>query len=421
MENDREMQNIMMNMRGAGAAMRGMFLFNNAAAVGTVMLLNTFIRRMVSKKLLKPGEAKDLESFIAKTGGAYQIYNIPAIDQEKLKEELTASGLQFSILPDLNKNDGIIQVAIDTKDKDRFMPWFERHVLSNLKGGEKKRYDLENLTNGNVSIISIPFEDQVTLVQDDFSNLGINYTILPDLNVGDGEIQIMVANADVSKAQHWYKVYSENLIKSDPEAQIGDMKVIGQEQYLDTARTDERAYIENAATKYQEANKEFERPPGELEMATARMAATQSKTRTTADIEYENLKNNINYVEISINHKTLVEESSFGGFKETQAGSLFASRIPGTWGDSEQTLVVDADNVFLADDGITYVTFLERDKAPIVLDQDGKPIASKLRESGQSIFNNHYDIVNRKFKDKSKVLDKTIKPVKMPTPPKLTK
>lgn len=425
MENDREMQNIMMNMRGTGAAMRGMFLFNNAAAVGSVMLLTTFIRRMVSKKLLKPGEAKDLESFIARNGGAYQIYNIPKIEQEQLKEDLTALGLQFSVLPDLNKEDGFIQVAIDSKDKDKFIPYFERHVLSNLRGGEKSRFDLENLTNGNVSIISVPFEEESKLLQEDFSSLGINYSNLPDLNVGDGEIQLLIANADVSKAQHWYRIYMESLLNEDPEAEIKEMKVISQGEYLDTARTTERAYTENAATKYLEANKEFDRPPGELENATAQLAASQTQTKTMADIDYENLKNDMNYLEISVNRESLIDKSSYGGFKETPAGALFASRIPGTWGDNEQTLVVDADNVFMADDGLTYVAFLEKNDIPIVLDSTGKVLPMESRKTGQSIYAKHYAKVDRHFKNKSKAvevdLNKKMTQTKAPSPPNLTK
>lgn len=410
MENDRETQSIMMNIRGAGAMMKGILLFNNAAAVGTVMLLSTFIKRLANKKLLKPGEVKNLDAFIRKTGGTYQIYNIPAISKEQLADELTKSGLQFHVLPDLNKNDGIIQVAIDKKDKDKFNPWFERHILANLKGGEHSRFELENLTNNNLSIISVPMEEKVELLRKDFDTLGINYTLLPDLRVGDGEIQLMVANADLQKAQHWYKLYQEGIIKLNPEAEVGELRVITQEQYTETARTTEKEYIKNADPQYQAANKEFEREPGELELTAAIAGSAQQKT--TSDIEYEQLKNDIAFEEITINKETLVENSSYGGFKTTSAGDLFASRIPGTYGDSELTMVIDAENVFETDDGLTYIAFLHKDEKPIMLDKDGKPISPERKLTGSEIYAKHYEKVERQFKNKERVAEKGIKSLK---------
>lgn len=43
--------------------------------------------------------------------------------------------------------------------------------------------------------------------------MGINYSQLPDLHVGDGEIQVVVANADLPKVESWYKLYREDLLK----------------------------------------------------------------------------------------------------------------------------------------------------------------------------------------------------------------
>ena len=38
------------------------------------------------------------------------------------------------------------------------------------------------------------------MLKDDFDVLQVNYSMLPDLNVGDGDIQVVVANADLAKS-----------------------------------------------------------------------------------------------------------------------------------------------------------------------------------------------------------------------------
>ena len=56
---------------------------------------------------------------------------------------------------------------------------------------------LNHLTSGRTSIVSIPVEQKIDLLTDDFAVLQVNYSILPDLQVGDGEIQVVVANAGI--------------------------------------------------------------------------------------------------------------------------------------------------------------------------------------------------------------------------------
>lgn len=53
------------------------------------------------------------------------------------------------ILPDLEKNDGMLQVAVYQPDRENFGSWYQRHILSHMTGGEKDIQELRNLTSGS--------------------------------------------------------------------------------------------------------------------------------------------------------------------------------------------------------------------------------------------------------------------------------
>ena len=193
-------------------AARYMDPFFKITAVGTVLLLQYFAR-MVKEKKLSVTEFTDFQKFLKVTEGKYDIMNVPEIPEEQLREELNTLGIHYMILPDLEKNDGMLQVAVYQPDRENFVAWYQRHIMSQMTGGEKGLQELKNLTSGKTTIISIPLEDEKEIVQEDFEVMGINYSQLPDLHVGDGEIQIVVANADIPKVESWYKLYRDDLLK----------------------------------------------------------------------------------------------------------------------------------------------------------------------------------------------------------------
>ena len=103
-----------------------------------------------------------------------------------------------------------------------FRSTYERFLMSRMQGGEHDLQSLNNLTSGRTNIVSIPAEGELQMIQEDFASLRINYAVLPDLNVGDGEIQLVVANADLPKVEHWYQMYQEKCLADGKE--VGDLK-----------------------------------------------------------------------------------------------------------------------------------------------------------------------------------------------------
>lgn len=401
MENDRETEKIMMNVSRAGKVVKTMLLIGNPAT----MLLLTYLKRMVKQKLLKVGEYDKIESFIGATKGNYDIMNVPinqsgAIkkywDKKNIASELEAMGISFSILPDLNRNDGIMQIAVADKDKGKFSAWFSRHIVSQMQGGEKGVKDLQNLTDGQVSIISIPFEQREHLLREDFERLGINYALLPDLSVGDNNIQLYVANNDLPKVEHWFSLYKEECIgrgEATPE-----MQVINAEGYMNTGKIDEEQYMDTADDKIKAANEAFEgKAPGNLEKE-----ATQGQIRSIDNAAYDVFHNDPDYKEITINKETLVNKSEVAS--KAPDSDYFASRIPGTWGEEELTLVLPKDQVFMTDNGQTYIAFMPKKSKPVVLDANAKPISVADRLTGGEL-GKTYDKVKRKFADKEQLKD----------------
>lgn len=82
---------------------------------------------------------------------------------------------------------------------------------------------------------------------------------------------------------------------------------------------------------------------------------------------------------------------------------FFVSRIPGTYGDNEKKLVLPANNVFVADEGRTYVGFVPKNKPAVILDKNGS-----IQQAGYEKVHSIYDAVNRNMSQ--------VKAMKMKTP-----
>lgn len=444
---DRETERVIMSIQKATLLMDPFF---KVAATGTILLI-TYLARMSKEGKVSRGEFKDIQEFMRKSDGDYSIVNIPyekdyspwkAVPKEAdgktvytVKNEMTGeacldkngkertwntaskaekeagrlnqredisiselkqAGIQHVILPDLNKGDGMIQVAVFTEDKEKFSSWYGRYLASHMQGGEKSIQNLTNLTDGKTSIVSIPLEGDGAKVRSDFQSLGINYAVLPDLNVGDGEIQIVVANSDMPKVEHWYRLYKEGQMEKGNEAR--DLKTMDLDGYARTGEMGEEDYINTADEDFVKANEKYEgREPGEVERSVREQ---ENKIHGIGDKAYDRFHGNPNYEEITINYETLVKKSSFGDSKHISDAGLFASRIPSTYGQGELTLVLPKEQVFAADGGRTFIGFLEKDKKPIILDADGKPVPISQRGKGKDVYDKYYGAVERGFRQK---------------------
>lgn len=350
------------------------------AAIGTIRMIQALMRYANAKKL-DAGQVKNFSEFQRLCENNYDILNFP----ESLMELEEAGGqlrmpdlerwnIRYCIMPDLNIEDGQMQVAIFREDRPKIQALYEQKINNYMKGGEMDPQLLRNVTNKNVSIISIPCEDIAEKVKEDYTKLGINFSSLPDLYVGDGEIQFLVANADMDKAEQWFSLYKSDMLKSGQD--VGKMRTMSDmNEYLKTAEWTEDQYVDSASEDLKEAERVYkEGEPGpdakEMEQEINRNG-NRLKTEQTA--EFERFRNNPDYISISIDHETLVDNMSFDGWESLLANSgLFASRIPKTWGKDEKVLILPAEQVFQTNDEYKrgYIAFLKKNEEQIVIETD---------------------------------------------------
>lgn len=414
MDNSRETNQVIFAIQKATFLMDPFF---KAAAMGTVMLL-VYLARLRKEGKLKRGDFKDIQEFFKATDGNYTILNVPTTTQEngmvwlgkegfqKELAHLRKLGVRCQVLPDLNREDGFVQIAIHSDDRPLFDGWMERYLPSKMQGGEHSLLDLQNLTSGSTSIVSVPFEGKEKEIRTDFQNLKVNYALLPDLQVGDGEIQMMVANSDLPKVQHWFRLYQSEQLEEGKE--VPDLACIDMQQYTSTGEMTEEQYVDTASPELQKQMAKYEREPGEMETY---FQSVCGEIQNSSDAAYERLKQNPEYVEISIDHETLVNQMHLPESVVERVGKrgYFASRVPGTWGEgsasckAEQCLLLPKENVFRV--GTGYAAFLRKHEKQLVMDTGGRLLFSSERPTGEELYKNHYDKVRRIFSEKQQRME----------------
>lgn len=356
------------------------------SSIGIAKLIQ-FFARMVKEKIIDKRDFSDFHDFIKRTNGNFDVINIPVENKIRFGPDanvirefagLKEKGVRFFEMPDLNKNDNYVQIAVCKDDKELFSAWYGMYLKSRMSGGEKTAESLDAFTEGRSSIFSLPFEGNEIIFKDDFEALKINYSILPDLKIGDGQIQIMVANRDVSKLEHWYKLYQNDRLEQGE--QIPDINLIDMNTYQKTAEMSTEEYMNSGDEKVQDANQKYEKehsPVQKIQLADDEKG-------------YEDYESDQMYQKFTINKDTLVEP-----LKENipeRFSEFFVSRVPGTYGKDTRYLVIPKYQIFVSEDSSTYTAFFEKDKKPIMFDSQLKLIASEKRPYAKELFDKHYDL-----------------------------
>lgn len=428
MENEREVDQVLMNIRNAS----GSIISASLISARVSFMLLTYLMRLAKKGLIAAGFSDGLKAFTKNAEGNFTVYNIPISGEraqhvakwneleiklqhtkkptekralrneiKKLKQELPELeqlkklGIHHCVLPKLNGSNQTIQVAVDKKSDQLFKNWFLNHLTSGLSGGEKGMEDLKVFTEGNVSIFNLPFEgEELGAALSDFQTLGMNYSVLPDLKVGDGNSQIAIPNTDRGKLEAWFKMWKDKQLREGKEA--GEMYGMDEESYMDTGRMEAEDYVADSEPKYQEANAEFEEQSKEVPW-TAKPQKENSE-------EYVRFLQDKNYDKITINSWSLHGRQTADGY--------FLSRIPGTWGKDELTLILPAKQVFLTDEGQTYFAFLPKNGNISVRDTSGTVTERSFAE-----VYSYYDKVKHNRKNVEQ-LKKGVQPKKRVDPSK---
>ena len=418
MDDERGFDQVMMNVRSTTGTVIASAMFTTKI---TLKLL-TFLMRLAKKGLVATGFADRFKAFTKTTNGNYMVYNIPVTGERKesliklnelelalqntknpaekaqirnsLKkitkqmpeiEQLKKLGINYCVLPKLNGSDQTIQIAIDKKNDQMFKNWFVNHLTTEMSGGEKDMETLKVFTEGNYSIFNVPFEgEEVSEALQDWNTLGVNYTMLPDLKVGDDNSQIAVANVDRSKVEVWFKMWKEKQLQLGK--QPGEMYEMNQESYLNTASMDAADYIKNSDPACQQVQKEYE-------AQSKKLPWEQGMDKENSE-SYVKLLQDDNYEKVTINKEKLVDGLKVSDkTQEMSRNGYFISRMPGTYGEKQQTLILPKEQVFTTDQEKTFVAFLPKNRPILVADAKGN-----IKEERFDVVYAPYDAVNRNMK-----------------------
>ena len=122
---------------------------------------------------------------------------------------------------------------------------------------------------------------------------------------------------------------------------------------------------------------------------------------------FEEMWANPELEKVTIDKKSLVDSSPVATSFMKDHPDFFVSRIPGTYGQNAEYLVLPSENVFQSVNGKTYTAFFEKSGKPLVLDRKGNIQKMEQRKSGKEL-KQHYDEVKRKMKVAKQKQEKTM-------------
>lgn len=226
---------------------QGTYYLLRGAVKGTLFLLQTY-KKMHKEGMLANGEVQNFEKFIQATDGKYNILNIPTENPEeiaKMKEDLNRLKAAYTVLPDLNAGDGQIQIAYAAKDAAKVENWYRSFCLDRLQpGGEKSYKDLMNFTDGQVTIINIPWPRDKTATKDGegknaereleegLNKEQITHAVLP--SIAPEKKSIAVPSFEKERVSAWCQQY---------QRESGDILIQSAEEYLHSGEMDEYKYV----------------------------------------------------------------------------------------------------------------------------------------------------------------------------------
>ena len=442
MDNSREIDQILMNINKTSGGIVSAALFSATISFKLV----TFLMRMAKKGLAASGLVDAFKNFNQKTSGQFTVYNIPLsqekaakmnklnklsleLDSEKnpikaaalrndikkLEKEipeiaqLKMLGIDYCVLPKLNGSNQTIQVGVANVDDQKFKNWYLNHLSTELQGGQKNLEAIKVFTEGNYTILNMPFEEveELGVMFSDFNTMGINYAVCPDLNVGDGYTQVAIPNVNRGLVEDWFKLYKEKALSEGKEI-TKEMYAMDGNSYVNTGEVSADQYINSSDELCQAANAEFEKQ--------AQQVPWTQKMKHENSPEFVRLMQDNSYQKITINKETLVEGLNTTNMdvlmQMAERNNMFVSRIPGTYGTDQEALILPMSQVFTTDEDKTFVAFLHKGKQSMVADASGNVMKRSYEDTYRP-----YDTVTRGFAKvegmKKKInLEKTVEPAK---------
>ncbi len=318
-------------------------------------------------------------------GGDLQVFQFPTEDRAKVEKMAKKYGLLYSVLPDINKADGMSEIIFHTEAVPRV-----NMMIQKLKSGRIATFD-DYLKNGDEKEM-----DKVLSFLKEQKKGNDNLHTEEAARAGEALEGLIekVGSYAMEKKSISVEEVKENFSLENEQAE----KVVGQLERIGVLSKEEGGQRKVLMDKDVFLN----RMKGYRELAQRMQAVAAAQNPDLADI--------------TITKKLITEENDHA----------IKTRIPGTWGENAQYVWINKDKAMEIHEGKTILTFLDRDKDYKIYSADNRVVATM---KGKELYEGHYDSVGaevrkryadveRKAKEKENMRKKKPAPKKAPAPPK---
>lgn len=318
-------------------------------------------------------------------GGDLQVFQFPTEDMKKVEKMAKKYGLLYSVLPDINKKDGMSEIIFHTEAVPRV-----NMMIQKLKSGRISTFD-DYLKNGDekemdkvLSFLKGQKKGNENLHTEEAARAG---------EALDGLIE-KVGNYAMEKKSISVEEVKENFSLENEQAE----KVVGQLERIGVLSKEEGGKHRVIMDKDMFLN----RMKGYRELAQRMQAVAAAQNPDLTDI--------------TITKKLITEENDHA----------IKTRIPGTWGENARYVWINKDKAMEIHDGKTILTFLDRNKEYKIYSADNRVVGTM---KGKDLYEGHYDRVSaevrkryadmeKKAKEQENMRKKKPAPKKAPAPKK---
>lgn len=289
-------------------------------------------------------------------GGDLQVLQFKTEDMKKVEKMAKKYGILYSVLPDLNRKDGLSEVIFHTEAVPRVNMMIQKLNFGKiatfddyLKNGDEKQLSklmdfLKNQKMGNEKVHTEEGARASAAMDGLIEKVGLFAMEKQSISV-----DAVKENFSIDNTQ------AENVIKQletigllDKKDDNGEHKVI----------MDKDAFV-NRVRGYQN-------------LAERMRAVSASK--------------NMNLSDVTISKTLIVLENDHA----------VKTRVPGTWGKEARYVWINKENIMEIHNGKTMLTFLDREKNYKIYDEENRVVETK---SGEDLYS-HYDKVESSVREK---------------------
>lgn len=296
-------------------------------------------------------------------GGDLQVFQFQSEDLKQVEKMAKKYGILYSVLPDINKEDGKSEIIFHSEAVPRV-----NMMIQKLKFGRIATFD-DYLKNGNEKDL----EQVMSFLKNQKNVNGLHTAESLKANEAlDGLIE-KVGIFAMEKSTISVEEVKESFNIDDAQAEniVGKLEKMG---VLSKEENGKRKVIMNKDAFFNRIN-----GYKELAQRMQTISATQNQ----------------NLLDITLTKNLIAEENEHA----------VKTRIPGTWGGDARYLWVDKQKIMEIHSGKTMLTFIDPDKDYKLYSADNKVIATM---KGKDLYDGHYDRVAAEVRKRYGAIDKQV-------------